>query len=160
METQELIFENRILLILKRCSHHEFLADLAQIFKKRLRTSRRINKQSVTVKVWRFKESEKMMYRWTHLQNSQSPYGAPASQGGQVFLQTYSLWGKRFQDFFASMLEKQVHTLSFPMTWQCRETLVVPPLLLPSANSTCIQDINSGPNSYPLPYSRGCIQQV
>ena len=44
MEKQELIFENRILLILKRCSHHEFLADLAQIFKKRLRTSRRINK--------------------------------------------------------------------------------------------------------------------
>ena len=39
-----IIFENRILLILKRCSHHEFLADLAQIFKKRLRTSRRINK--------------------------------------------------------------------------------------------------------------------
>ena len=44
METQELIFENRIFLILKQCAHHEFLADLAQIFKKRLRTSRRINK--------------------------------------------------------------------------------------------------------------------
>ena len=44
METQELIFDNRILLILKRYSHHEFFADLAQIFKKRLITSRRINK--------------------------------------------------------------------------------------------------------------------
>ena len=32
METQELIFENRILLILKRCSHHEFLADLALLW--------------------------------------------------------------------------------------------------------------------------------
>ena len=29
MEKQELIFENRIMLILKRCSHHEFLADSA-----------------------------------------------------------------------------------------------------------------------------------
>ena len=58
MEKQELIFENRILLILKRCSHHDFLADLAQIFKKRLRTSRRINKKSVIVKVLRFKEEE------------------------------------------------------------------------------------------------------
>ena len=44
MEKKEVIFENRILLILKRCSHLELLADMAQIFKKRLRTSRKKSK--------------------------------------------------------------------------------------------------------------------
>ena len=39
-----------------------------------------------------------------------SKYGAPASQGGQVFLpfvfETYGLWGKHFQDFFASTMKQ------------------------------------------------------
>ena len=39
-----------------------------------------------------------------------SKYGAPASQGGHVFLpfvfETYGLWGKHFQDFFASTMKQ------------------------------------------------------
>ena len=42
-----------------------------------------------------------------------SKYGAPASQGGQVFqvflpfvFETYGLWGKHFQDFFASTMKQ------------------------------------------------------
>ena len=38
-----------------------------------------------------------------------SKYGGPASQGGRVFLpfvfETYGLWGKSFQDFFAATMK-------------------------------------------------------
>ena len=39
-----------------------------------------------------------------------SKYGGPASQGGQIFLpfvfETYGLWGKDFQDFFAATMRQ------------------------------------------------------
>ena len=58
-----------------------------------------------------------------------SKYGAPASQGGQVFLpfvfETYGLWGKHFQDFFASTMKQAEEYRGIPgaaisMHWRRR----------------------------------------
>ena len=55
--------------------------------------------------------------------------GAPASQGCQVFLpfvlETYSLWGKHFQDFFATTMEQAEEYRGIPgaaisMYWRRR----------------------------------------
>ena len=58
-----------------------------------------------------------------------SKYGAPASQGGQVFLpfvfETHGLWGKHFQDFFASTMTQAEEYCGLPgaaisMYWRWR----------------------------------------
>ena len=58
-----------------------------------------------------------------------SRYGAPASQGGQVFLpfvfETYGIWGKHFRDFFALTMTQAEECRGIPgaaisMYWRRR----------------------------------------
>ena len=55
-----------------------------------------------------------------------SKYGGPASQGGRVFLpfvfETYGLWGKSLQDFFASTMKHAEEYRGIPGAadpWRC-----------------------------------------